>query len=1515
MDSDTRQDWKKQAYFDIYKNIKGYASHKWTHYPFIYDQIFEPYLNLGKPLCLLEIGVQNGGSLETWEKYLPPGSEIHGMDINPKCLELNFDENIHFHPGNAADELFVHKLFSDKSFDVIIDDGSHLCNEVIATFLHLFKKLNPGGVYIIEDLHTSYWEAFGGGLYNKNSSIEFFKQIIDALNAYHIPTKQLLNHADFAPLLELCYSEVASISFFDSICSITRFGKTKSTPFSTMINGNVFKVASENSFNNRLNDKLKDIENARLMYSIPNAPLNQNTPQLVPMAAQGIRFGENLPGEPFQIYTAAQASAFQRQWQRRIDYIRFEWVSLPDSPQKELSIDLTLCSEDGQHSFVILAILVKEDTLYFPSILREWDKEKIEYLTQTIHQEIQKNFQPFERRACHPQPRFSEKLTDERSIPGLDLYITVIHHLRRYAFIADMIRPGRVMECACGAGYGAAMLSRLEQIDQYNGVDLSSDAVFVARGYCQDKRFSFHATDLAEFTPEQYENVISLETIEHVPNPYRFIELLIDRMTPDGQLFLSLPAEKWAGSHLSPFHFSNWNRKRLMAFLGQYFEDISVFSQKLSLLAPSTFEASPIADRPPDEEQDEDFVCVLRQPRKKKRPGIVLKRLEAIGDVIWATPVLKELRRSYPLHNVIAWTKKTEVFLRNPDADLVVNENYAPLPDDVVIDLDWSYEKNRDMHILHAYASASGLAPASLQPALYPSRAEIHACAARLLDHFQHQGIARLIAVHMAATSPDRIWPKAHWQRFITELLQRDAQAGIVMLGHAQDFSADDAGFSANGRVLCLVRQLPLLNTAAMLSLCDLLVAPDSGLLHVAAAVSVPYLGLFGMADPETRLPFAAGSRALWANIECRGCLRDIPYGQLAICARGNAECMERILPEEALAAAAQILESTQPDRWAARCRIACPNHAIRNPSLATPRANPLAWGIDAFGKEAFDAATQYLSAAMAENPDNPLPYAYLAFIRARQGLAQEARKFIAQSVRLAPERADLVAALGETFLKSGKPIEAADSLREALQMQPDLFAAYPAFAQSLHLTGQSAEAVSALQTVCHLPSNSQTVIQSTLLQILAECGDLSEFTQNALRFSQGLPDDLLAARCLARFDESGEQFIETLSRIQGRLENVIHSGPSRAHAAPNESGLIRIAFMTGDFTQPCQFEELYALLRYLPPERFFTLLIFANTHPFKDDTPPMCSLLADTVLVIGNDKDDSAIEKLRALTPDILIDMNVCAPSERLAVFLAAPVAHKLLWGEAPCPPIAPDVQTLAGARLAVENMLPAVLLPEIGEVFDLPELPLTDKASRKTREAPVFGCLVPAAGIGRNGWRRFAETLRQHPSATLTINLEELGEAAEKFIAAQFSDAGIAPERLAFIQVRAAQDYCLAWQSIDLGLLPPVHPGGLALPTCLWMGRPCLVPASILPWSQRPAALLKALGKEEWIAADAPRYAELAHRLASPKRHAAPDPELRERMKALGLTDPRGFAQGFAEAMIGLLQSGDPADEPCQP
>ena len=69
--------------------------------------------------------------------------------------------------------------------DIIIDDGSHINEHVIKTFNLLFPKLKDGGIYVIEDTQTSYWDDFGGDsqdLDNSKTLMNFFKSLTDTLN-------------------------------------------------------------------------------------------------------------------------------------------------------------------------------------------------------------------------------------------------------------------------------------------------------------------------------------------------------------------------------------------------------------------------------------------------------------------------------------------------------------------------------------------------------------------------------------------------------------------------------------------------------------------------------------------------------------------------------------------------------------------------------------------------------------------------------------------------------------------------------------------------------------------------------------------------------------------------------------------------------------------------------------------------------------------------------------------------------------------------------------------------------------------------------------------------------------------------------------------------------------------------------------------------------------------------------------------------------------------------------------
>lgn len=215
----------------------GRVSDKWEQYISTYDREFARFVNSGKPVRLLEIGVQNGGSLEIWNELLPAGSTIIGLDIDSRCAELTFNSpNIEVVIADASDPKALDEVLGDRRFDIILDDGSHRSDHVIASFIACFPRLADGGLYIVEDLHTSYWPEFGGGYRAPTSSIEWLKALVDAEHADYIRVAD----ADSEPKIDFLRNmnkHVRRVAFYDSVCVVEKYASPKQQPHKRVLTG------------------------------------------------------------------------------------------------------------------------------------------------------------------------------------------------------------------------------------------------------------------------------------------------------------------------------------------------------------------------------------------------------------------------------------------------------------------------------------------------------------------------------------------------------------------------------------------------------------------------------------------------------------------------------------------------------------------------------------------------------------------------------------------------------------------------------------------------------------------------------------------------------------------------------------------------------------------------------------------------------------------------------------------------------------------------------------------------------------------------------------------------------------------------------------------------------------------------------------------------------------------------------------------------------------------------------
>ena len=175
---------------DLKSLATKYGTDKWGshYYAQHYEAHFSKYRN--KKIKLLEIGVggyadpnKGGESLRMWKEYFQQGL-IYAVDIFDKSGLV--EERIDISQGSQTDNSFLQGIVDQVGkFDIIIDDGSHINKHITSTFDFLFKHLKDGGLYVVEDLQTSYWKNDGGDSFDlgsRKTAMNYFKRLTDSLN-------------------------------------------------------------------------------------------------------------------------------------------------------------------------------------------------------------------------------------------------------------------------------------------------------------------------------------------------------------------------------------------------------------------------------------------------------------------------------------------------------------------------------------------------------------------------------------------------------------------------------------------------------------------------------------------------------------------------------------------------------------------------------------------------------------------------------------------------------------------------------------------------------------------------------------------------------------------------------------------------------------------------------------------------------------------------------------------------------------------------------------------------------------------------------------------------------------------------------------------------------------------------------------------------------------------------------------------------------------------------------------
>lgn len=277
---------------------------------------------------------------------------------------------------------------------------------------------------------------------------------------------------------------------------------------------------------------------------------------------------------------------------------------------------------------------------------------------------------------------------------------------------------------------------------------------------------------------------------------------------------------------------------------------------------------------------------------------ILVRRRAGMGDLLLATPVLAALGRRHVGARIFVETDHPAVLEGNPWV-AGASRCFHARAWGAVFGLDLAYERRPFMHVVDAYADECGVRAETRRPALY-CHLSAGARAASVA-----MGAGRWVAMHVAGPSawPGRVWGQAGFAAVSAALSARGWK--VVLVGGERAAPGAPCDLDLRERTTSA-------EVGAAIARCGLFVGLDSFPMHVACALSVPCVGLFGSVDPALRLPGTADAVGVTApqhSVWCLGCHHHLPAPRTTgSCARDRVYCMEMLSPGDVLQAALRVL-------------------------------------------------------------------------------------------------------------------------------------------------------------------------------------------------------------------------------------------------------------------------------------------------------------------------------------------------------------------------------------------------------------------------------------------------------------------------------------------------------------------------------------------------------------------------------------------------------------------------------
>ena len=230
---------------------------------------------------------------------------------------------------------------------------------------------------------------------------------------------------------------------------------------------------------------------------------------------------------------------------------------------------------------------------------------------------------------CEPSPKSvsvqlpeeSTQWLEQNRLERMDATVDIFDakrrefHLDRYRFAAERVRGRRVLDCACGTGYGVRFLREVGYAAHVVGVDIERKAIKYARNNHQVSSTVFICSSGEQLAlPDGCVDVVtSFETVEHVPDDEALLKEFHRVLSPNGLLIISTP-NQWPLRN-TPYHVREYDRESFIGVLGPRFDWLALFNQNSGSDSSHNHGQAPgiVATTAENEDLAECFIAVCRR--------------------------------------------------------------------------------------------------------------------------------------------------------------------------------------------------------------------------------------------------------------------------------------------------------------------------------------------------------------------------------------------------------------------------------------------------------------------------------------------------------------------------------------------------------------------------------------------------------------------------------------------------------------------------------------------------------------------------------------------------------------------------------------------------------------------------------------------------------------------------------------------------------------------------------------